>query len=87
MTEEKDGMTEEKDGMTKKDARLVWVAHASCHPREGGDPVINYRLRGNDKKRAGMTEAAKATFELCQIADKNSAEAGLEKRIIMEVME
>ncbi|PPE03404.1 aminoglycoside phosphotransferase family protein [Holospora curviuscula] len=28
----------------------------------------------------------KATFELCQIADKNSPEAGLQKRIIDEVM-
>ncbi len=28
----------------------------------------------------------KATFELCQIADKNSSEAGLQKRIIDEVM-
>ena len=28
----------------------------------------------------------KATFELCQIADKNSPEAGLQKRIIVEVI-
>ena len=28
----------------------------------------------------------KATFELCQIADKNSPESGLQKRIIDEVM-
>ncbi|ETZ04476.1 hypothetical protein K737_301134 [Holospora undulata HU1] len=28
----------------------------------------------------------KATFELCQIADKNSSEAGLQKRIIGEVI-
>ena len=82
MTEEKDGMTEEKDGMTKNGARLVWVAHASCHPREDGDPVIDSRLRGNDKKRAGMKEEEKATFELCQIADKNSSEALFQKRII-----
>lgn len=28
----------------------------------------------------------KATFELCQISDKNSSEAGLQKQIIDEVM-
>jgi aminoglycoside phosphotransferase (APT) family kinase protein len=36
--------------------------------------------------RVGAWALWKATFELCQIADKNSPEADLQKRIIYEVM-
>jgi aminoglycoside phosphotransferase (APT) family kinase protein len=36
--------------------------------------------------RARACALWKATFELCQIADKNSQEADLQKRIIDEVM-
>ena len=41
-------------------------AVANCHPRENGDPVIDFPLRGNDKKVRGKNnDSLDSSSSLC----------------------